>query len=268
MNRKVILFSSIVLFYLGCSRVYNLSQLYSPSVGLKNPQDVRKQAADKVIQQLLEQIHDKKMEKWWRACIQSVDRSSKNVASSEFPLHAFIKDFQSTQRNLKKCKLSPVLQKKCIELFIDYHRESSNLLDNKGWAPLHIAVFTKNLQAMRYLLAHAHNKINVDIWSSNGYTPLHLAVENGYVEIAKLLLEYRANVNEPCRHYFLSMFTPLHLAAMFPHTKTAKAMISLLLEYGADANAQDSFGRTANPMHSAHAGGFIKQCVKLTATIM
>jgi ankyrin repeat protein len=68
---------------------------------------------------------------------------------------------------------------------------------------------------------------------------LHWAAENGLTEIAALLIEQGADVDET--DHFGN--TALHLALNYPD------MISLLLESGASVNAKNAMGNT--PLHLA-----------------
>jgi len=66
-------------------------------------------------------------------------------------------------------------------------------------------------------------------------TPLHYAASTGNIEVAKVLLANRADVNAKDRFY---SSTALHLAALSGNTSMAK----LLIENGAEVNAKDKFG--------------------------
>jgi len=82
---------------------------------------------------------------------------------------------------------------------------------------------------------------NIDAVVKNGKAPLHLASELGRVEIARLLLDHGADVNN--RRGAAQM--PLHFAAMHGHVE----IVRLLIDRGADINAptQASFA----PLHIA-----------------
>ena len=86
-------------------------------------------------------------------------------------------------------------------------------------------------------------------WIYAGDTPLHMAAAGYRVEIAKLLLAVGADVNAAGTHRHA---TALHYAAdgnPERDTKRQVAMIRLLLEAGADIQAQDKNGAT--PLHRA-----------------
>ena len=73
-------------------------------------------------------------------------------------------------------------------------------------------------------------------------TNLNLAVSNNRPDIAKRLIENRANVNEKNA----AGVTPLNLAI----TKNSPDMVSLLVENGANVNERNIVGNT--PLHLAH----------------
>mmetsp|Transcript_21308 Transcript_21308/g.50064 ORF Transcript_21308/g.50064 Transcript_21308/m.50064 type:complete len:240 (-) Transcript_21308:326-1045(-) len=68
------------------------------------------------------------------------------------------------------------------------------------------------------------------------WTPLHFAAFFGHIDVTRLLLEHRADVNSEDR----SMSTPLHCAAIGGHDQVAE----LLLVHGAHAAACNTCKRT------------------------
>ncbi|XP_055689773.1 nascent polypeptide-associated complex subunit alpha, muscle-specific form [Lutzomyia longipalpis] len=77
--------------------------------------------------------------------------------------------------------------------------------DNAGYTPLHEACSRGHLQIARLLLEYG---ANVSETAQSGIRPLHDAVENGYVEVARLLLSYGA---DPLLATYAGQ-TPLQLA--------------------------------------------------------
>ncbi|XP_017476113.1 PREDICTED: ankyrin repeat domain-containing protein 49 [Rhagoletis zephyria] len=73
----------------------------------------------------------------------------------------------------------------------------------------------------------------------DGYTPLHRACYNNFVDIAKLLLQYKANPNARTN----LGWTPLHSACKWSNAECA----GLLLQHGADVNARSEGDQT--PLH-------------------
>ncbi|KAI8042581.1 ankyrin repeat domain-containing protein 49 [Drosophila gunungcola] len=74
---------------------------------------------------------------------------------------------------------------------------------------------------------------------NDGYTPLHRAAYNNFVDMAKLLLQYRANPNARTE----LGWTPLHSACKWNNADCAH----LLLQFGADVNAESEGKQT--PLH-------------------
>ncbi|KAH9956629.1 ankyrin repeat-containing domain protein [Russula dissimulans] len=80
-------------------------------------------------------------------------------------------------------------------------------------------------------------------------SPLWAATSEGYVDIARLLLQHGANANyvrDPCKDWTL-----MHLASYDGSSK----MIQLLVEHGADVNRSDADGRS--PLQLASRGGHV-----------
>ena len=81
----------------------------------------------------------------------------------------------------------------------------------------------------------------VDIRLQKGRTPLHIATNNGQLEIVKMLLRYKANINAKDAEDF----TPLHYAA----SRHNKEILEHLIRNGANLEAKDVKGFT--PIHNA-----------------
>ena len=77
-----------------------------------------------------------------------------------------------------------------------------------------------------------------------GQTPLHVAASKGHKDVAKLLMDYKADVNARKKYGD----TPLHYAA-----HGHKDVVELLLANKADVNAKDNIGYT--PLHEAARNG-------------
>ena len=96
-----------------------------------------------------------------------------------------------------------------------------------------------------------------------GSTPLHTAADHGRVEVARVLLEYGANVGAEDN----KRKTPLHIAIdykrlddlnerMEDYASGKVAVARVLLEHGANADAEDNEGKS--PLHKAAEYGFVK----------
>lgn len=125
-----------------------------------------------------------------------------------------------------------------------------NVKNNYDATPLHLAVESENVDVCK-LLINAYADINAE----NKYkdTPLIHAVYYENEVITKLLLDAGVDPNDSKKFDRTSMvvsennqyFTPLHLAA----TGTNSNILKLLINAGANLNAQDYYGNT--PLHKA-----------------
>ncbi|KAL3284428.1 hypothetical protein HHI36_018587 [Cryptolaemus montrouzieri] len=91
-------------------------------------------------------------------------------------------------------------------------------------------VNTNNVDEVQRLLALGVSANTTDVQKRSA---LHIAVTRGYKEIVRLLLQYDPNKRDMIQN------TPLHLAACSHNF----AIISLLIDAGADVNSLDMHGR-------------------------
>jgi hypothetical protein len=119
-------------------------------------------------------------------------------------------------------------------------------LGRRGRTQLHHCADKGLTTSVKRLLSIRNINVNVkDDW--RGYTPLHFAATIGHVEIARLLLQNRADVNAKSKYGT----TPLHDAAVNGHVD----ILHLLVENGADLEAQDNDGERA--LHEAAYSGHL-----------
>ncbi|KAI0968896.1 hypothetical protein F4678DRAFT_441820 [Xylaria arbuscula] len=128
--------------------------------------------------------------------------------------------------------------------------------DHIGRTPLLWAATNSNIELARFLLEH---KANVGAANNRGRTALHLSAESNEQdnrdEMVKLLLSYNANPEATSD----GGWTPLHNAAQCGNL----SVVALLLGTKAKVNAELSNGMT--PLHWAAFNGF-KDIVKLLLT--
>ena len=97
---------------------------------------------------------------------------------------------------------------------------------------LHEAAKTGNIDRVRKLIEEGHSVWAVD--SRFGLTPLHYAVRNGHVEIAKLLIEKGANLNQPSTQGI----TPLDWAAEYLGVDQRNSLLHIAAGDGTDPVAE------------------------------
>src|SRR6266702_4093177 len=117
-----------------------------------------------------------------------------------------------------------------------------NVQSKHKWTPLHFASHYGKPDIVRLLLDHG---ANANAESENGDNPLHKVCGNSQdksqdgVRVARLLLEHSVDVNLQLKH----TWTSLHFAS----TYGKRAIVQLLLDHGANANAESENGD--NPLY-------------------
>ncbi|BDC18744.1 ankyrin repeat domain-containing protein [Acidianus sp. HS-5] len=132
---------------------------------------------------------------------------------------------------------------------------------HNGLTPLHVAVYSGNLEMVEILLQHGANPNVFTIPTTKlpkRFTPLQIAVmeqKPTKYDIAKTLIKYGANVNLYESNSDLSTGPPLFIAI----ARIDYATIKLLLDHGADINANFiSKGCYYKPLGYAALTGDIK----------
>lgn len=113
-----------------------------------------------------------------------------------------------------------------------------------GRTPLHIAGAEGHGEVARRLM---NRRADVEIRDNNNRTPLFLAALRGKEEVVRLLLTRSNDIDARDENDA----TALHAAALSGHTE----VVRLLLKNGANARAKDNEGRTA--VHHARSGGHV-----------
>jgi ankyrin repeat protein len=103
-----------------------------------------------------------------------------------------------------------------------------------SWTSLHGAAFFGHVEVSRLLLEY---KADINPHENYGRTPLYLAAEYGRVNVVRFLLEHGADENAQNNDHS----TPLHVALFKGHLDVSR----LLVEHGANIDAEDNKGKTA-----------------------
>lgn len=102
-----------------------------------------------------------------------------------------------------------------------------------------IAVSRNDIEKVRFLLDQG---MPIDIRHSSDFTALHFAAKKGLVDMARLLLNYRADINATNKE----RQTPLHVAVNEGAFEDSHLeMVLMLLKHGANASFLDRKGKTA-----------------------
>lgn len=122
-----------------------------------------------------------------------------------------------------------------IALYQNERELAESILERKSSLTVfESAAFGKNAELENFL-----EEGSVSLWSPDGFQPLHLAAFFGRVESTRLLLSYRASLNELSRNDF--GVAPLHSALANGHEALARELI----HEGADVNLPSRSGWTS-----------------------
>ena len=125
------------------------------------------------------------------------------------------------------------------ELTQEQRRSAINIADNKGNTAIHHAAAYNATAVLQFLIDEG---ADLEVKDNNGYTALHYAASNNAKEAAKILLDAAQKTNKDLLNKTINKrATALHIAA----AKNANAVLQLLIDKGADLDAADGYGRTA-----------------------
>ena len=164
--------------------------------------------------------------------------------------HAFIRFHKTPAAPLYYAALCGFLD--LVSHLISKHPQDVNAYGGYYVRPLVAALAGGHFQTADILL---HNGADPDVRDYSGKNPLHAAADSGNFEVVRTLIESRANpayIN--ARDGGLG-WTPLHWAADGRYFKDG-SLLRILLEHGADINAQTHGGWT--PLHRASNYGALE----------
>jgi ankyrin repeat protein len=175
--------------------------------------------------------------------------------SSEDPFHTFSVSRTSGAIPLYYATLCGFQD--LVEHLVAKYPQHVNTSGGEYGTPLVAALAGRHFQIARHLL---HNGAQVDVRDEFGFTPLSSASWYGDLETVQLLLDYKADANT---RSFINN-TPMHrlpLGFQFlgVHHHSPQMLVDiarLLLEHGAEVNAQTTSGRT--PLHDAAMFGQVE----------
>ncbi|MFP3033744.1 MAG: ankyrin repeat domain-containing protein [Wolbachia sp.] len=131
---------------------------------------------------------------------------------------------------------------KAVKLFID--NDSINAKDRDGKTPLHLAAKTGRSEIAKLLM---DNRADINATDTSSWAPLHKTAgknnaTEGQLNVAKLLISKHANINAKND----KGYTPLHLAAKKGNLNIAEFLVNT---NGIDIEARSRIGNT--PLHIA-----------------
>ena len=173
--------------------------------------------------------------------------SSKHVRISEWQRQDLLSDVERLYPLYKLRAISQLLETRSMVQDSRY----DDLIRNGRKEPVFIDACRRNkLEFVKYMLERGTDarcrETDNESPLFTGRTALHIAAKYGYLELAKLLIDHGAWVDD----VYTSNRTPLHVAALAGDARMTK----LLLQSGASVNARDE--ARYQPIHSACIKGF------------
>uniref|UniRef100_G1KMW6 Uncharacterized protein n=1 Tax=Anolis carolinensis TaxID=28377 RepID=G1KMW6_ANOCA len=125
------------------------------------------------------------------------------------------------------------------------YEASTNVADNKGYFPIHLAAWKGDVEIVKILIHHGPSHSRVNEQNNENETALHCAAQYGHSEVVAVLLD---ELTDPTiRNSKLE--TPLDLAALYGRLRVVKMIIN------AYPNLMSCNTRKHTPLHLAARNG-------------
>uniref|UniRef100_H3AVQ6 BCL3 transcription coactivator n=1 Tax=Latimeria chalumnae TaxID=7897 RepID=H3AVQ6_LATCH len=146
---------------------------------------------------------------------------------------------------------------------------SPMLLDRNGKTAIHLACEHGSLDCLLQIMKNSRESLNLEARNYEGYCPLHIAVANGNQEIVTYLLDHGADIDSvgcvcmfACVRVCVCMRVSTYRDVKSGQTPLIQAveinsieMVTLMIQSGANVNAQTYSGNTA--LHCASGRGLV-----------
>lgn len=141
-----------------------------------------------------------------------------------------------------------------VKLLVDYGADVNDIAGERHdyRTVLHHSIFSGNLDLIRLLLTSGARYPRLDF---DKPSPMDIAIISGRYDIAKLLIEFDADINDGSH---TTIGQPLH-TALTQRIENKREIVKILLDNGADPNSRSTSNRnTGPPLHDyLHS---IRQC--------
>ncbi|KAH8756434.1 hypothetical protein BGZ57DRAFT_957852 [Hyaloscypha finlandica] len=155
----------------------------------------------------------------------------------------------STPLNAAASRIAHPDSEAVIHLLIQ-SKADINMVDDRGWGPLHQTCWFGNAQVAKLLL---QSGANIDSQDLGGGSPMHLASFGGHLSVIQILLEHNAEIDAEARLKRVDLKVGSKFEARLSNRRTPLMeaawngqgeAVQMLLDSGANINAVDDHGMT------------------------